>query len=503
MRQAIKGDGSDGTDDLKAYLLAHDAILAQELYEFTKSIVSVAAAAVSGLPILPAPTIPLAPGASVRMIIYPSSVALTQPNGFANGTSRGVQLGLLAVGLGSLKPQAQFSGYSLPTGVDPLSIVAVYSHIAMSGISPSGYDAGVQLSAVESGGTFQTFNRFNNVPGWSQVITSANAWHSGFDFTSVLQTGTFGASLPSTITPADLFDIVPSLVIDLAAPATGLSFGSLISGIGLTDASSPLTYAGKIYVPAHIKNNGFKSKIGLDVDSLQLEWKLRGDEVMVADPLTGATILTMLQGFQQGLWDGVWVKWRRTYMPTFGDCDSLGAVSMFRGRIAEVEVDRLTAKITVNSITEMFNRQIPQQLIEANNRSLQFGPGLPPDLDPDPTHWTVFQCVAGQGGTVQKIVAQQTAPTSGQVYAPGTFDLGYLLFQADPLANIVAQVERYEVIAGYNVFYLFKPLYVDPHSYPLSFTAFVPVPKDQTISGAGTAAELPGFPRVPLPEQAV
>ena len=175
---------------------------------------------------------------------------------------------------------------------------------------------------------------------------------------------------------------------------------------------------------------------------------------------------------------------------------------MFRGRVADVAVDRLTAKITVNSVTEMFNRQVPQQLIEANNRSLQVGPGLPPDLDPNPLRWTYFQCVTGHDGTVQKIVARQTAPTADEVYAPGTYDLGYLLFQASPLQFFVAQVRHYEVIAGYNVFYLFRPLYVDPHAYALSFAAFVPVPKDQTVSGAG-GVDLPGFRFVPLPEQAV
>jgi hypothetical protein len=103
---------------------------------------------------------------------------------------------------------------------------------------------------------------------------------------------------------------------------------------------------------------------------------------------------------------------------------------------------------------------------------------------------------------VQKIVADQTAPTAGQVYAPGTFDLGYLLFQASPLQFFIAQVQHYEVVGGHSVFYLFKPLYVDPHAYGLTFSAFVPVPKDQAISGSSGILLQP-FPFVPLPEQAV
>ena len=39
MRQCIKGDGSDGTAALKAYLATADEILAQELYEFAQAVI--------------------------------------------------------------------------------------------------------------------------------------------------------------------------------------------------------------------------------------------------------------------------------------------------------------------------------------------------------------------------------------------------------------------------------------------------------------------------------
>jgi hypothetical protein len=512
MRQAIKGDGSDGTDDLKAYLLAHDAVLAQELYEFTRPGIGGGA----GIGTVPTQFDML----TTRGTFQPYSPLYFQLSGYILGPHSGKMWRWESATLGGYGLPGNFvwdyspaGAYAAP-GFDTASIPR--SQIARVYASITQYTV-PGVSVVWD--PFKYFGiSFDGGATWNEAILPASptALESVYDITSYIPGGVAAydftqlqlrlrndSSLLIFDTPPGWQCFVPKVTVRFtyASPAAGGIVAPVSLG-GFTDASSPLTYAGNVYKPAHIKNNGFKSKIGLDVDSLQLEWKFRGDEAMVTDPVTGATILTMLQGFQQGLWDGVWVKWRRPYMPKFGDCDSLGAVSMFRGRIAEVEVNRLTAKITVNSVTEMFNRQVPQQLIESNNRSLQIGPGLPPDLDPDPTHWTVFQCAAGQGGTVQKIVAQQTAPTGGQVYAPGTYDLGYLLFSASPLQNIVAQVERYEVIAGYNVFYLFKPLYVDPHGYPLSFTAFVPVPRDQTISGAGNV-DLPGFPRVPLPEQAV
>jgi hypothetical protein len=515
MRQAIKGDGSDGTAALKAYLLAHDEVLSQELYEFIKpSIAGLGAAYIQAADRLqdfgglgdPPSVVTFAKAVTAGNIIFvfeigngletpPPTIDDTGANIwhsiYDDGIIRGWWATANATGIISIR--VWFSTPGVIGGgnfeIFAIEVPARYSGFAAAGAAGIGSPATVTAGSTTITFAVDASSQYRLVlvelvppsPGPGVALLFAGEVHiSG------------GHPIPGM-----------TAIETGAASAVLLATASATVVIGrFTDASSPLTYAGDIYVPAVIKNDGFKSKIGLDVDSLQLSWSFRGDEAMVTDPDTSATILTMLQGFQQGLWAGVWVKWRRVYMPTFGDCDSLGAVSMFRGRIAPVEVDRLTAKITVNSVTEMFNRQVPQQLIEANNRSGQVGPGLPPDLNADPSHWTHFECVSGHGGTVQKIVAQQTAPTPDQVYAPGTFDLGYLLFQASPLDFFVAQVQHYEVIGGFNVFYLFKPLYVDPHGYPLSFIAFIPIPKDQDVSGAG-GVELPGFPHVPLPEQAV
>lgn len=511
MRQVIKGDGSDGTAALKAYLLAHDNVLSQELYEFS---------------LLPRPTVAgaswivppaaLAPGES--LLWWPITAAPsfyagdeTPPSeaGSVSGSGTDITVTRIHNALLYDSPAAIWSAPAVDVPpVDPSLISRVY------GVVRGSFDGVWGQALIDSPalGIVDTYIVNTTLPfsgavyrglttGGAGGVFDPNAFPwSTFDFRMSINgsTGFTGITVFETTDIGFLiYYTAPTGPPGPPPPYSESTRSSLI-----TDASSPLTYAGRGYAPANIKNSGFKSKIGLDVDSLDLEWRFRGDEAMITDPDTSATILTMLQGFRHGLWDGAWVKWRRTYMPTFGDCDTLGAVSMFRGRVADVQVDRLTAKITVNSITDMFNRQVPAQLIEANNRSLQIGPGLPPDLNPDPSHWTYFACVAGHGGTMQKIVASQTAPTADQVYAPGTFDLGYLLFQASPLKLFVAQVQHYDVEDGYNVFYLFRPLYVDPHSYGLSFVGFVPVPKDQTISGI-SGLELPGFPRVPLPEQAM
>ncbi len=516
MRQVIKGDGSDGTAALKAYLLAHDNVLAQELYEFIRP--------GSGLTPTPVPesSTVFDPAIAGTFIPDPDLGSFAYGAGAASGDTgylkRWESRPWWAYSVPGTLQFTTFALYGAPGSdsafarprSDLVKVIAAIDYTLTPG--QGGFAPLYTISVSVDGGA--------HYHGMASPVLSSGTNHltlditgyilalgpiASFDFTQIKFFVGLGSSIFVTVPApgADLEISGAGLIYDYGTSDTTTppTSSSLIANV--CDASSALTYAGNVYQPAVIKNSGFKSKIGLDVDSLTLEWTFRGDEALVTDPDTGATILTMLQGFKQGLFEGVWLRWRRVYMPTFGDCDSLGAVSAFRGRIAPVEVDRLTAKITVNSITELFNRQIPQQLIEANNRSMQVGPGLPPDLDPNPEHWTYFDAVADHDGTVQKIVARQTDPVADQVYAPGTYDMGYLWFQASPLKYVIVQVHHYDVSEdGFNIFYLFRPLYVDPHAYGSRFAAFIPVPKDQDISGA-SGVELKGFKFVPVPEQAV
>jgi hypothetical protein len=511
MRQAIKSDGSDGTTALKAWLAAHgDEVLKQELYQFGQipQFIKQAQAFgnIGGFFLHPG-TVGLGPIAAGDVLLAfmvngdggaTPGIGDTAGNSWTHilnnlGCSSGLMNAWWAIASGAEPSDAVTFTTAGNRGNSAFFVIVIPAQYS-SFVFGSAGGVGILASVTTSDGYTL------KVPDGPNVAAPWTMFSISFGSSQQLQAIGFVNFGLAGQGPTDTNQTVieatpgggPTYVVQATKPVP----------FGYTDASSPLTYAGHLWSPAIIRNNGFKSKIGMDVDSLELNWTFRGDEPMVTDPSTGATILTMLQAFRYGLWAGVWVKWRRIYMPTFGDCETLAALSMFRGRIGPVTVDRLTAKITVNSITESFNRQVPAQLIEANNRSGQIGPGLPPDLNADPTHWTKFQCATGAGGTVQKIVADETSPTPDQVYAPGTFDLGYLLFGSSPLDQFVAQVQHYDVVAGHSVFYLFKPLYVDPHAYTLKFTAFVPVPKDQTISGA-SGVELKPFPFVPLPEQAV
>jgi hypothetical protein len=227
------------------------------------------------------------------------------------------------------------------------------------------------------------------------------------------------------------------LYLDRQSPDNGL-----FKTVRITDSSSPLTYTPRgVFYPANINNGGMKSKIGWDPDSVNLEWSFNGDEPFLLDG--GQTVLTFLQSFAQGLWQGGFVRWWRTLMPTYGDCDTLGAVQMFRGRISAVDVDRLKVKVTVNSILEIFKWKVPTQTIEPSNRAAQYGPGISPITPGNlPAQYTQFECIPGMGGGIQRIVAGCTAPNLGETFPDGTYNMGYMQWTSGPLQGLVSLIQR-------------------------------------------------------------
>jgi hypothetical protein len=210
--------------------------------------------------------------------------------------------------------------------------------------------------------------------------------------------------------------------------------------VKLTTADAPLRWDGLPYVDSQAPNGIFSigklkrgnidSKIGLDVQSLDLEWYLASTDVF--GTFNGQTI-TQLQAFQLGLWDNGRVAIYRAVMPTFGDCNTLGAMCMFAGRIAEVEMTRTGVKLKINALTEVFDQQLPVNVIEPTNTQAKYSPGGPPIqiLGVKPNPWyasTVYAASAvildsnrnvqiGSGGT-----SGSTAPAWATNFGGTTID---------------------------------------------------------------------------------
>jgi len=119
-----------------------------------------------------------------------------------------------------------------------------------------------------------------------------------------------------------------------------------------------IIYGGHTYsaggINGAIINNGQKTqlhwKTGLDVDTLIFDIAPRG-----------ATVegIPFFQAIHQGFFDGADLTLGRFYMSTYGNI-SPGLLTVFQGRIGNIDMGRIKATFTINSYTELFNMQLPR-----------------------------------------------------------------------------------------------------------------------------------------------
>jgi uncharacterized phage protein (TIGR02218 family) len=98
-----------------------------------------------------------------------------------------------------------------------------------------------------------------------------------------------------------------------------------------------------------------KFQVGVAVDELDITVKAGP-----ADLLDGTPWLSALRA---GALDGAEVQLDRAFMPTFGDT-SAGLVTLFFGRVVEVDPGRTLATIKVNTHLELLNLQWPWRLFQ-------------------------------------------------------------------------------------------------------------------------------------------
>lgn len=96
-------------------------------------------------------------------------------------------------------------------------------------------------------------------------------------------------------------------------------------------------------------------KVGVEVDTL------------VFDVLPGSSYvldIPFLTAVQQGVFDGAELTLYRAFMPNYGDT-AQGVVTMFVGRVAEIDAGRSFATFTISSHLELLNQQVPRNLYQA------------------------------------------------------------------------------------------------------------------------------------------
>jgi hypothetical protein len=248
----------------------------------------------------------------------------------------------------------------------------------------------------------------------------------------------------------------------------------------LTSHPAPLVWSYRgTFVPATISRGEVQSKIGLEVDSLDVTWSPQLSDLLASPDTseehdgiigdgTSTAVLTALQGFFAGVFDnGILEVWRCRMLPG-GDCNTLGACLLFSGRIGSLELDRLSPKITVMSRLETLNVQVPTNLVEPGNILTQYSVGvLPPN---GPASFTVLS-----GSTASVIYATPVSAPSGYTPANDLYDTGYVVIASGcALGGSYRRIRQQLIEGGNHAFYLQTPLPFAPTPGD-TFVPYVPV----------------------------
>lgn len=249
----------------------------------------------------------------------------------------------------------------------------------------------------------------------------------------------------------------------------------------MTDWDSPLLWSwwGRFY-PAVIKRGSVKSQVGLSVDQFKLSW--------TPTSFNAATSFGSGDAYFQvwaGLLDGANLRSWTAYMPTPGDCDTLGCSELFGGRVGNVQIDQGVIELTINSYLDVVNQMVPGAVIESTDSVAGYKGAVPPAGSSIIPVLTVVS-----GGNTQ-------ITASGGTFAVNDFVDGFIYFITGDLEGTSATVY------GSAATDVHGNTTIDVGPLPN-----VPSPGDTFYISAsagnlvGVSGQYP-FPYVPAPEQAV
>lgn len=218
--------------------------------------------------------------------------------------------------------------------------------------------------------------------------------------------------------------------------------------------------------------------IGLEVDTL--------DITVYTDAATTVAGKPFLSFVRAGGLDGAEATLERAFMLNWGDVSN-GAVTLFAGRVANAEVGRASAKLTVKSNLELLNVKMPRNLYQPGcvHTLYDSGCGLLK------SNYAVSGAAAA-GST-------KTVITSALGQATGYFDLGMVQFTAGANAGQKRTVRSFAA----GAFTVSLPLPFAPAAGD-AFTAWPGCDKTQATCTTkfNNLANFRGFPFIPVPETA-
>lgn len=246
------------------------------------------------------------------------------------------------------------------------------------------------------------------------------------------------------------------------------------------DFDVDLEYGGWSYSSAKgvLQRGMTRCTIGVEVDTLDVSMYPRDGVTINGRDLRAAAV--------SGVFDGARLRLERAFLTP--ELKVRGALIMFVGRLADIDVDRMGVVERVNSPTELFAAQMPRNLTSPACSRVLYSTGC-----------GVSRAAQTRGGTVMAGSTRTMLRVSiAQPY--GWFALGYVVFPSGALAGV-----RRTIKASYpGVFELLLPLPALPavgdvveacpgcdHSKPTCANKF------------NNLARFRGYPYVPLPETAL
>lgn len=269
----------------------------------------------------------------------------------------------------------------------------------------------------------------------------------------------------------------------------------------LTDWEAPILWRPwGTFKPAAIRRGTVTSRIGLEVDSLDIEWSPPPapytSNIDTANPYQLARL---------GTYSNTAVRVWTVYMPTPGDADTFGASELFGGRIARVSLTRGLIRLSVNSFLDVVNQVVPTGTIGIQSTLAQFkGATPPPGLSVVPR----FNVISGSDTT---LVLDCVSPTLHQIFDTDIFQYGFVVFNPGTGATLAAEFSavRGNILVNiggtdYNQVGLLRPLPWSPT--PGVDTCYISAPFPVNYIDPATGLPDPtyaDFPYVPPPETTV
>lgn len=251
-----------------------------------------------------------------------------------------------------------------------------------------------------------------------------------------------------------------------------------------TSADTNIVWAGNTFLCGgqtgpFFDRTGNKAKwtlrCGVDVDTLQIS------VLPSAATING---LTWRQAVRRGVFDGAEYTLYRAYMPTYGDT-SAGALTVFGGRVGEIEAQGDALLFNVASHLELLNMGMPRNVFQAGCSNTLYD-----------TACGLNKASYAQAGTV---IAGSTDSNilCNLPQADAYFNLGVITFTSGVLNGISRTVKRFNA-GGTDQITLLAPFPATPSAGD-TFTVYAGCDKRKTTcqSKFANLTRFRGFPFIP------